>query len=356
MQIADLTIDVTEAAGLGEPAWIAATVHLPDPEKLGAMPIVCFAKPGGGYSRRYFTIDLPGPGAGAQAEWHAARGWIFVSIDHLSVGDSSQHPAARMTYPVVTAANHAAEAEILARLAAGALFPGYPAIEAPLRIGIGQSMGGCLTIAQQGRHHGYDGIAVLGFSAIHTQPPVKPGTAPLVAAWLGRDTLLAEPLTVLNAAAIAAAPPLAGSLADTFGWAFHYDDVPPEVVARDLAQFNRNLGEISFNEGDGGGSAPAEPAPWNSPTLPGAVAQSSLTPGIVAAEAAAVTCPVLIAMGERDVVGDPRAEPRAYLSARSIDLFVCPRMAHMHNFAGTRALFWRRIEIWADWVRAARLD
>ena len=31
---------------------------------------------------------------------------------------------------------------------------------------------------------------------------------------------------------------------------------------------------------------------------------------------------------------DPRGEPRAYESSPSVDLFVCPRMAHMHNFAG----------------------
>jgi hypothetical protein len=59
-------------------------------------------------------------------------------------------------------------------------------------------------------------------------------------------------------------------------------------------------------------------------------------------------------MGERDVIADPRGEPRAYLSARSVDLLICPRMGHMHNFAGTRELFWRRIETWAEWVRAVK--
>jgi hypothetical protein len=29
-------------------------------------------------------------------------------------------------------------------------------------------------------------------------------------------------------------------------------------------------------------------------------------------------------------------------------------MAHMHNFAGTRELMWRRLEAWTDWVRVAR--
>src|SRR5262249_27032535 len=171
-------------------------------------PIGCFAKPGASFSRGCFTTDLPGPAKGAQAEWHAARGWVFVSVDHLGVGESSTHEGAKLSYGPVTAAAHAAEREILARLAAGTLQSGYPAIAKPLKIGIAQSMGVCLTIVQQGRHHGYDGIPVLGFSAIHTQPPTRPGAVPLVPAWLGRDTLLSEPLAMLNAAAIAEAPPM----------------------------------------------------------------------------------------------------------------------------------------------------
>ena len=63
---------------------------------------------------------------------------------------------------------------------------------------------------------------------------------------------------------------------------------------------------------------------------------------------------MLVALGERDVVHDPRGELRAYESAHSVDFFVCPRMAHMHNFAGTRELLWRRIETWGEWVRAVR--
>ena len=81
---------------------------------------------------------------------------------------------------------------------------------------------------------------------------------------------------------------------------------------------------------------------------------SCLAPGAIAPEAAAVLAPVLVAMGERDVIADPKGEPRAYLSARSVDLFICPRMGHMHNFAGTRELLWQRIETWAEWVRVAK--
>jgi alpha-beta hydrolase superfamily lysophospholipase len=349
----DLKIDVTHAAKLGEPAHVALTVHLPDAGQLPAEPIICFAKPGGGYSRGYYTVDLPGPAKGSQADWHAQRGWIFVSVDHLGVGDSSLHDAPKLDYTAVAAGSQAAEQEVLRRLAEGALAPGFPKIANPLKLGIGQSMGGCMTIIQQGRYHGYDGIGVLGYSAIHTHPPVRPGMAPIVSPWLPRDTLLSEPMVVVNApgmakamAAAASAPSSTG--APPMGWGFHYDDVDPAIVAQDLGHFgagvlNPKTGKLETN-------------PWSSMTMPGAVARSCLTPGCVAPEAAAVLAPVLVAMGERDVIADPKGEPRAYLSAASVDLYICPHMGHMHNFASTRELFWRRIETWSDWVREVKAN
>jgi len=345
----DLTIDVTEAARLGEAAHVALTVHLPDPAKLPGRPMICFAKPGGGYSRGYFTADLPGPVKGAQADWHAERGWIFVSVDHLGVGGSSLHEGPKLDYTTVAAGNQAAEAEVLRRLAAGTLAEGFPKVADPLKIGIGQSMGGCMTVIQQGRYHGYDGIGVLGYSAVHTHPPVRPGTPPIVAPWIPRDTLLKTPLTVLNAQALAEGMPRDAVRSETgphpMTWGFHYDDVDQALARADLERFAGGPPPYKTDQ-------PA-PFPWASLTRPGAVAQSCLTPGAIAPEAAAVRVPVLVAMGERDVIPDPRGEVRAYLSASSVDTYICPRMSHMHNFAGTRELFWRRIETWADWVRAA---
>ena len=182
-----LQIDVTEAAGLGEPAHVALTVTVPD--QLGLEPVVCFAKPGGGYARGYYTLDLPGPAHGAQADWHAARGWIFVSLDHLGVGDSSLHDPERLSYTPVVAASQAAEADVLQKLAAGTLIDGFPKVERPVTIGIGQSMGGALLAVQQGRYHCYDGIGVLGYSAVHLHPPTAPGTPPMAKPWILRDTM-----------------------------------------------------------------------------------------------------------------------------------------------------------------------
>jgi pimeloyl-ACP methyl ester carboxylesterase len=77
-----------------------------------------------------------------------------------------------------------------------------------------------------------------------------------------------------------------------------------------------------------------------------------MTPGVIAAEAAAVKVPVLIAVGERDVCPEPHAEPTAYRGSSDVSLFIAPRMAHMHNFASTRALLWSRIASWSRRVAA----
>ncbi|MGP0028983.1 MAG: hypothetical protein ACLPVF_00570 [Acidimicrobiales bacterium] len=336
MRSIDLHVDVTEVAGLGDPAHVALTVSVPD--ELPESPVVCFAKPGGGYSRGYYTEDLPGPASGAQAEWHAARGWVFVSLDPLGVGDSSQHDAEQLSFTPVAAANQAAEAEVLQRLAAGTLVDGFGAVSNPLKIGIGQSMGGCLTVVQQGRYHCYDGIGVLGYSAVHTHPPTAPGTPPIVMPWVPRDTMPSDGIST-NGPALAEVDPGTATGTEAMAWGFHYDDVDAAVVERDLVDFPTRGGHVP---------------PWGSATVPMTVAIWCLAPGSVAAEAAAIRSPVLVALGERDVLVDPRGEPRAYQGARSVDLFICPKMAHMHNFAGTRELFWRRLHTWVDWVRVAQ--
>jgi hypothetical protein len=332
----DLKVDVTEAADLGEPAHVALTVTVPD--EPASEPVVCFGKPGGGYARGYYTVDLPGPSHGAQATWHAARGWVFVSVDNLGTGDSSLHDPERLSYRPVVAASQAAEQDVLEKLAAGTLVDGLEKIENPLKIGIGQSMGGCLTVVQQGRYHCYDGIGVLGYSALHTHPPTAPGTPPLAFPWVPRDAVPSEGVFT-NGPALAELDPAAVPGTDDMAWGFHFDDIDADVVRRDLTDFPARNGDVP---------------PWGSATVPATVAIWCVAPGGVAPEAAAVRCPVLVALGERDVLVDPRGEPRAYVSARSVDLFICPRMAHMHNFAGTRELMWSRIETWVEWVRAER--
>lgn len=347
----DLIVDVTDAAGLGEPAHLAVTILLPDPALLDESPIVCFAKPGGGYSRHYFTHDLPGPARGGQAPFHAARGWIFVAMDNLGCGNSSLHDGSQLHFTTLAQAAYAAEQEVLARLANGVLAAGYPPVLQPVCIAIGHSTGGLLSIIQQARYRCFDGIALLGASAVHNHPPTPPGEAPIVTPWFSRDRAPDAPGGILNADALARAMSGAPQEAawTALAWSFHFDDVPADVVEQELSHYELIAARRAAPAGA------SERAPWMSFTTPQESARFTLTPGIIAPEAAAITVPVLSAMGERDLVVDPAGEARAFRSTPSFDLFTCPRMGHMHNFAGTRSLLWERIHAFGQWCARWKL-
>ena len=49
---------------------------------------------------------------------------------------------------------------------------------------------------------------------------------------------------------------------------------------------------------------------------------------------------------------DPHAEGTGYPGSSDITVVVTPRMAHMHNFAETRALLWQRFFEWLPVTRA----
>lgn len=333
----DQSIDVSEAVGLGEPLQTRTTIVLPEPDALADPPVVCFAFPGGGYCRAYFTFDMPGASGGGEAGWHVARGWVFVACDHLCVGDSdTPTDAAGVTLEHLAAANHATVATVLARLEEGSLADGFPPVTDPVKLGIGQSMGGCFAIVQQGQHRTFDAIGVLGFSAIQTRfwmppdtPEPSPGFVPRGSS--GRVAGRAPdemPLPQLTAEG--GLPGIAPG--------FHYDDVPRDIVAADLVDFPLRRGAMPE---------------WGTAKAP-RCAISLLSPGVVAPEAAVIDVPVLVGVGERDVVPHPHEEPRAYPRSPDVTVYVCPRMAHMHNFASTRQALWQRLHHWGSGLAPTR--
>src|ERR1700733_2835035 len=166
----ELSVDVSEAAGFDQPQHLAGTLFLPEALSAGR-PIVIFASPGGGYSRHYFDMHFPGRAGYSEAEYHTGRGIVFVAMDHLGVGDSSTDRMDDLTVETIADANHAFVQNVLLRLAAGPLEDGFPPINNPFVVGIGQSMGGGITMIMQGRHRTFHAIAPLGISAIHTTLP-----------------------------------------------------------------------------------------------------------------------------------------------------------------------------------------
>lgn len=306
---------------------IAATLFLPDPATLTGC--VIFASPGGGYGRGYYDLKFAGREGYSQAEHHVARGIIFVAYDHLGVGDSSIDALDHITIEEIAAVDHEAVSVIARRLREGSAAEGFPAVSNLFSVGIGQSMGGGVSIIMQGRHRCFDAVGVLGYSAIHTVLPqrTEESRARGIASYQFSRETAAETLSVTAASS---------GMVD-FVYPFHWEDVPADILKADM---------------DGGYPVRHSVPAFGSGTIPNCVV-AMMSPGFVKEEAAAVDVPVLLAYGERDVSMDMHAEPGAFPASRDVSLFIAPTMAHMHNFASTRALLWDRIADWSLMVAGA---
>ncbi|OZD13061.1 hypothetical protein CH253_18535 [Rhodococcus sp. 06-156-3C] len=329
--------NVSEALGTVEKLETVATVCLPDDSS--AVDTVCFAWPGGGYGRRYYTFDMPGDvGGDGQAGWHVRRGWVFVAVDHLAVGESSQPRAPeKVTYEDLVAANQATVENISAQLAAGTLTPDFGSVSDPCTIGVGQSLGGSVLVLHQGQRKTFDGVGVLGWSGKHSSVWMPPESPYVPRPYIPRGTDVAA---LSHEVHIAAMPEMAlgpdGFPLCTPG--FHYDDEPADVVALDMIDFPARRGELPE---------------WASATIP-PCSMTMMSPGAVAPEAASIDVPVFLGLGERDACADPLGEPKCYPASPDVTVAITPRMSHMHNFAHTRTRLWTRLHSWGDGVAALR--
>jgi pimeloyl-ACP methyl ester carboxylesterase len=332
----EVRLDVTGTPGVPGDLDVAATVFLPQDIHDGLPLLVAF--PGGGYSRRYYAIEkVPGY---SQAAYHTSQGAVFVAIDHLGVGESSQPDPFSLSFENLAAANHLAVVHLRTGLQDGSLLHGLTFVPGAV-IGIGQSMGACLLTVQQANHRTFDAVAFLGWSAIFTTFP-SPEGGRLIFPNPKRGTDLRQ----FTGLADAPTP-------DEFRFGFHWPDEPPELIEADLRSMNAE--DAQQMAGIGGPSSQGirgdSDTPWASPTMP-PVGICMATEGVVASEAAVIDVPVLIGAGERDFVEDPWSEPTGYRSSKDITLVVIPKMAHMHNFAPTRAEMWTQIGAFASRARA----
>ena len=316
----DFEVDVTEAMPADarqEPVTVAGTV-VADPELLRPDPVVIFAMPGGTYHRRYWDLQPPGRAGYSQAEWVATRGDVLVALDYLGGGDSSR-PADGdfMTLEVCSDGAHAAFVDVSSRLVAGALAPELPALAAPTFAGFGQSLGGFITMIQQGKYDDYAGIAVLGASplVIDNIPFHRDLTG--VPADERRRMIMAD-----NAASsgLEELPMYHGAPRRFFSGIFHVAGVADDLVAYDEKECETLISRVAGVDG--------------------------MTPGYAAPWAERITCPVFLGFGDSDVSSDPRREPTGYPGSRHITVATFPDMAHMHNFADTREQLWQALHRW----------
>lgn len=301
----EIRIDISSALPTAvtreEPLSIGALVFLPD--TVADPPTVITLLSGGTYDRRYFHFEVAGRTGYSLAEYLRARGHIVVLPDHLGIGASSRATDQMLvTRHIAAAANHAAMNAIYARLSAGTLCPGFPALASMVKIGGGHSMGACQTITQQAAHRTYDLCLILGYSAYGVHLTFDGQLVPADSGPL--DTTM--PDYILRDRSV---------LRSTF----HWGDVPRDVLAVD----DNLLVEV--------------------PYMLGAQAASM---GVVREDASRIEVPLYIVLGERDVSPDPHAEPSYYRSCGDITLHILPRSGHCHNFAETRLMMYDRIDRW----------
>ena len=315
----DLTFDVTAAlpAGSAERAMLSATI-VADPEALPERPVVILAVPGGTYHRRYWDLQPPGRDGYSKAAYLAERGIIFIATDYFGGGDSSR-PADGDFIGLEVQADVAHEVyqQVRERISDGTLIDGIPALPGAVFAGIGQSLGGFITMIQQGKYADYPGIGIFGaspfvISGIRENPDWEGMSAEERRRWIMKENARQSGLAEL--------PMYHGAPREGHRAIFHVADVPDDLFAYDEDQCHTLIPRMSGIDG--------------------------MTPGLARPFADRISQPVFLAFGATDVSADPRREPAGYPASSDITLVVIPEMAHMHNFADTRTQLWDRFYAW----------
>jgi pimeloyl-ACP methyl ester carboxylesterase len=272
---------------------------------------------GGGGTVAAFDLHVDGLDGYSLAEWLAGQGVIVVAFDHPGVGTSSRVDDIYALDPdAVVRCHEVALAALLGRLAAGALGPGLGQTQARRVIGLGHSMGAMIVVLLHDRSALFDGLVLLGH-----------GGAGLPEVLSDEElTLVGQPASVLRERIV----PLARA---RFGPGSSVPRVPPkqgrfiteDMPAELVAALAREQAELLY-----------------------ACGLYALVPGSISAEMAAVSVPVLLGIGEFDLIAEPHTVVASYSASHDVSLLVLEGSGHLQNQAANRHLLWRRITSWLD--------
>jgi pimeloyl-ACP methyl ester carboxylesterase len=297
---------------------IAASVVAPDDfGESGSATVLC-CLPGGSLSRRYWDLEVDGDRRFSFAEFMARRGFATLAIDHLGVGDSSTPDGGAAPDLLGFArANQAAFAQAMARLRAGDATEGRPPSAQPRSIGVGHSMGSCMTVVQQAHHAPHAGIVLLSFTTRGLPHFLTGDERALAGDPQGARARLPELIRARFGTPWPAPPKGAGREA-----AYGVGTAPPEAL--------RALRNASTRLAAG----------------PGIL---SMIPGAFAPEALRIRVPVFLAVGDHDLHAADHASGE-FPCAPEVVAYTLPDCWHCHNVANTRERLWARI---SRWIREA---
>lgn len=275
--------------------------------------------PGGNMNRRYYDL-MPDDGdtSFSFARTMAAQGFIVAAVDYLGLGDSSKPNDGWLCTPdTLTAINRNVHEAVIAKLHDGSAHPQLGALPALVSIGVGHSMGAMMTILQQAAHAPHAAIVLLGFSTRGLPeylPPQLKGIA---------DPLAARPLLIDVAKKM-------------------YGGQPFPVIHAARAGNSELFGS---KKADPNGVAALKAATDCMLPVP---ATLSMVPGNVAPEAAALTVPVFLGVGARDMVGPVHNVPTAFIGSMDITLLVLAEAGHSHFLFASRAQLFQRLASWLE--------
>jgi pimeloyl-ACP methyl ester carboxylesterase len=309
----DLQIDVTEAASLGEPTVLAMSLFLPVANGNRA-PIVLFCIPGGTRRRQSWHMTVPGRSGYSFAEFAASRGCVVCAFDVLGTGDSSRPSDPGFATELVARTSAALVRQVSERLRDGTLDPRLEPCDPSLTAAIGHSMGGFYAIRQQALFSSYGAVAILGYSTLFPQLLYGRGDQSLLAGLTREDQVVEQGrASGVDPYAIRAGDRERARLMN------YLPDVPGDVIeAHEALKTN----------------------------TPGYSSAATLIPGIVAADAAAISVPVFLGFAERDTSRDPLLEVSSYPGAKDVTFHLLPGSAHATSCATTRQQQWDRILRW----------
>ncbi|MFO7163094.1 MAG: alpha/beta hydrolase [Mycolicibacterium hassiacum] len=312
-----LTFDVSDAIGSGEHLTQAAWAFLPEiPAKAPAV-LVCLA--GGLYDKHYWHMEIPGYPGYSFGEHMANAGYIVIAVDHLGVGESTD-PVSSGELGLELLATGDAEVvrQIRSKAAAGTLIGGLAPVSLPV-VGVGHSMGACLTTMVQARYTVYDAVALLGYGVQITNVYEQDADAEDLEARVQQTMQAARQLSGVEPGDTHMIAPR-----DYLKNMFYAGEVPQEVIDADTAVQSR---------------------------VPVRAVAEVTTPGFVEKYTPQVTVPVFLAFGAAiDVSPNPYAEPANYTGSPDVTLHLVPKSGHCHNFASHRGALWDRIAKWVPTV------
>lgn len=273
-----------------------------------ACELAFYCLPGGGMQRQFYDLSVPQDDSFSFAQAMGARGFSSVLVDHPGIGGSDQPEDGYALTPELLAQAHGRVLEQLRQR--------VPALRDTQTVGVGHSMGAMISLLQQARAAQHRGLILLGFG-FDGLPQYLPPAA---------KALLAD-----RAALEAAIPELARAMFQT--------DYP--VI--------RGGGETA----DLYAGASADPAgveairPVRTHMLP-VPAFASLLPDHWQQYAQVIDVPVLLALGDKDLVKAPDNVAAVFAASPAAEVMVLPQTGHSQFLFSSRTSLFAKIGEWAD--------